>query len=353
MTPRLTTYITAHGFGHATRAIQVLNAIHRQRPEAEIQIRTAAPERLFRYYLDFPAQIEHARIDCGAGELGFLDVDIPGTLAALQEIHGREEQLLESEIAALRDFRPDGVIFDVPPLAAEIADALEVPSFGIANFTWDFIYEDYLPAYPAFGPLIERIRDAFSKTTLGLQTPLSHELTAFPRREKIPLITRRGLNPAVEFRKGAMPHVLIALRDPLVRYLAPNLAEVPARFIAFGAEPLGANILTLDESWQPRFSDIMAACDIVLSKPGYGIIGECIANGKPLIHFDRRDFREKYYLLAGMDPVIAHRQLQLEGLSPAMLAEAVEELAPQQGVKRETAINGAEAAAEIILRNIS
>ena len=40
-------YISSHGFGHASRAIEVINAILARRPETRIGVRTAAPRWLF------------------------------------------------------------------------------------------------------------------------------------------------------------------------------------------------------------------------------------------------------------------------------------------------------------------
>jgi L-arabinokinase len=40
--------------------------------------------------------------------------------------------------------------------------------------------------------------------------------------------------------------------------------------------------------------------DALLSKPGYGTLTECIANGTPLVYVPRRGFREQEALIAGM-----------------------------------------------------
>ena len=40
-------YISGHGFGHASRTIEVINAILAQRPETRVGVRTSAPRWLF------------------------------------------------------------------------------------------------------------------------------------------------------------------------------------------------------------------------------------------------------------------------------------------------------------------
>jgi hypothetical protein len=38
--------------------------------------------------------------------------------------------------------------------------------------------------------------------------------------------------------------------------------------------------------------DLVASVDLVISKPGYGIVGECLANGTPLLYGPREEFAE-------------------------------------------------------------
>ena len=41
-----------------------------------------------------------------------------------------------------------------------------------------------------------------------------------------------------------------------------------------------------------RYEDLVRAVDVVVTKPGYGIISECIANDTALLYTSRGDFRE-------------------------------------------------------------
>jgi len=51
------------------------------------------------------------------------------------------------------------------------------------------------------------------------------------------------------------------------------------------------NIHAVDRERLP-FRDILASVDAVISKPGYGILADCIVNRKPLLFAERSDFRE-------------------------------------------------------------
>ena len=49
-----------------------------------------------------------------------------------------------------------------------------------------------------------------------------------------------------------------------------------------------------------RYEDVVAAVDVVATKPGYGIISECLANGTAMLYTSRGAFREYDVLVAEM-----------------------------------------------------
>ncbi len=46
---------------------------------------------------------------------------------------------------------------------------------------------------------------------------------------------------------------------------------------------------------------MVAACDAVLTKPGYGIVADCLANRAPVLYTDRGPFREYPVLAAALE----------------------------------------------------
>ena len=47
-----------------------------------------------------------------------------------------------------------------------------------------------------------------------------------------------------------------------------------------------------------RYEDLVRACDVVLTKPGYGIVSECVANDTAIVYTPRGAFAE-YPILVG------------------------------------------------------
>ena len=51
------------------------------------------------------------------------------------------------------------------------------------------------------------------------------------------------------------------------------------------------------------YQDVVAAADLVITKPGYGIVSECVANGTPLLYTSRGRFVEYDVFVAEMPRV--------------------------------------------------
>src|SRR5215472_6683604 len=67
---QLAFYISGHGFGHASRQIEIINAVARRAPDAGILIRSSAPKRLFERTVRAAYEL-----DPGAADVGVLQVD--------------------------------------------------------------------------------------------------------------------------------------------------------------------------------------------------------------------------------------------------------------------------------------
>jgi len=55
-----------------------------------------------------------------------------------------------------------------------------------------------------------------------------------------------------------------------------------------------------------RYEDLVAACDVVLTKPGYGIVSECVANGTAIVYTPRGAFAEYPILVNHIERWLRH-----------------------------------------------
>jgi len=93
----------------------------------------------------------------------------------------------------------------------------------------------------------------------------------------------------------------------------------------------------------------VAAADVVVSKPGYGIVSECAANDTALLYTSRGSFAEYDVMLAEMPRLLRCRYLAPEDLLAGDWQEAIEALLAQPRPAGRPRVDGASVAAAIIL----
>jgi len=299
---RLVFYVNGHGFGHATRCAAVIEEIWRIRPEQQVLVRTSAPAFLFRPLSSGPLRVLRGEVDPGTLQADPLTLDRPASLAARQKFQERLPLQVTAEVVLLRAESVALVVGDIPPLAFEVADALQVPGIALGNFSWDWIYEAYVAEQPEHELLVEAMRRSYRRAALLLRLPLHAEMDVFPRIEDIPLVVRRAARDrgatraALGLARETRAVVLVSFGGfAAVRFGARTAPDPgPFRFITFGdgVPGLPADTVRLPVDHPYRHEDLVAAADAVITKPGYGTVAECLAARTPFLYTSRDDFRE-------------------------------------------------------------
>lgn len=352
-------YITAHGYGHTVRSVQVIRALKRACPDLKIHIRSAAPERFFAD-LGFPVSYHYGFVDVGFLQKDSLEMDVEGTLSACLELHERIPRLLEEEEAFLRQQRVRLVLGDIPPLCFEVAARASLPSVAIANFTWDWIYRSYLPERSSFLPLIEKIEGFYRRAALALSLPFSCDLGVFSERIPIPLITRVSpLSREEARRRFGLP---LSAKIVLVSFGGYGLERLPWErlqrlgdffFVATAAAPKkGKNFLILPEA-VPDYVNLVRAADVVISKPGYGVVADVIAHQTGLLYTSRGQFPEYPFLVEALKQWATSEFIPQEALLKGDLSPYLMRLLEKSPNWPAVRLDGAEVAAEKILGLLS
>jgi hypothetical protein len=342
-------YISGHGFGHASRDIEVIDAIARQsrNPDVEVTARTTVPAWLFgraRTQVD----VQPLESDIGLMQLDSLRFDERESARRSAEFYRTFDRRIADEARALVGMGADLVVGDIPPLAFAAAERAGIKSVAIANFTWDWIYG----IYPAFGQLapdvIPTIRRAYAKATRAMRLPFHGGFEPMADvTVDIPLVARQSHRDPSDTRR--------LLGVDTVRPL------VLACFSAYGA-PIrydgvsAGNDFTLltVEQLPPHdlfYEDLVAAADVVVSKPGYGIVSECIANDTALLYTSRGRFVEYDVLVAEMPSVLRCREITQEDLFAGRWADAIALLLAQPAPNQRPRLDGAAVAAAAILNS--
>ena len=345
-------YITGHGYGHAVRSNQVIRSLKKARPDADVQVRTTAPKWLFPQTVGYSRQA----IDVGIVQRDSLAMDLEATLQACRLAHENSPRIIEKELAFIRDHDVRLIIGDIPPLGFEIAARAAIPSVAITNFTWDDMYGAYVKKHPPFGALIDEMRLWYGKATLALTLPYPCDMKVFPRLEPIPWIARvSGLRKNQARKIFSLPRsatvVLLSFGGLGLQRLAWDELKRMRDYVfvtTADERKVDGNIVILPDA-QRHYEDLVRAADIIVTKPGYGIVADVIAHRVPMLHTDRGEFPEYPILVKAVnDCAIAEFISQTELLS-GNLEPYLKRLLDKPPNWPAVELNGAELAAQKVM----
>ena len=315
-------YITAHGYGHGARSTDIIRAICRLYPEIDIHIVSTLPEPFLRNRIGTGKISLHIReFDVGMVQIDSIRVDVAATLEKALAFYAAREQMLTDETAFLKAIKIDAVVADIPSLPLEAASRAEIPRVAIGNFSWDWIYSEFLADDNRWLSVVEMFRRQYAQANMLLRLPFHDEMTAFHRKEDIPLTARPGMSRREEIARltGCDPEKKwVLLSFTTLEWDNETLARVElmddCEFLT--VPPLHwqrRNIHAVARE-QVSFSDTLASADVVISKPGFGIISDCVVNHKPLIYAERSNFREYPILEASIGKYLKHVHISTEDL---------------------------------------
>lgn len=288
----------------------LLRALRARDPALRLEVRSEAPAWLFTRR-DDRAECTRARVDVGVLQENGLDLDLAGTLAAHQAFAHDWESRVAHEARWLAASGAALVVGDVPPLAFTAAARAGIPSVAIANFGWDWILEPYAGLESGFAPIVERYRRAYGEAEVLFRLPFSGAFPAFREIRDAPLLAHRSGRK----RDEVLAHVALAADDErpvvLVSFGGFGSGEIDAeswddlrgyRFLGHTAAPAGfpAPWTTLPRQGALEHEDLVAACDVVVGKPGYSTCAEVVAHGARFLHLPRPGFREVPVLEAAL-----------------------------------------------------
>ena len=287
--------------------------------------------------------------DVGVVQTDSLNVDERETAVRAARFYGTFDERADSEAAFLDAERATIVLGDIPPLACAAAARAGVPSVAIGNFTWDWIY-DANGMFDSLAPgVIDTIRNAYAAATRALRLPMHGGFEPMAAvTTDIPFIARRSIHG----RAGARRLLGVPDDRPLVLVsFGSGGLEVPGSAYSAIAKTDGLTILAPGfEAPAPlAYQDLVAAADVVISKPGYGIVSECVANGTPLLYTSRGRFVEYDLFVAEMPRVLRCRHLPPADLLAGRWGHAVRALLAQADAPEQPRTDGAEVAATQIL----
>jgi L-arabinokinase len=365
-------YISGHGFGHSSRMIEVINAILARRPEIRIGVRTSAPRWLFDLTVKGRINFGTLETDTGVVQIDSLTLDEAESVRRAAAFHADLITRAASETRVLRQIDAGLVVGDIPPLAFAVAASAGVPSIAIGNFTWDWIYADY-PRTRLAPTLLPALRNAYAKCYLGLRLPMSGGFQTLANVKDIPFIARHATKSREEVCAalgvpGNKPIVLVSFGGyglasldtdsvaKIRKYTLVTTTNVPLGRRKEATTERKGSLISLDEEGiydkGIRYEDVVAAADAVVTKPGYGIIAECAANGTALLYTSRGHFVEYDVLVRELPKYVRAAFINHNDLLSGKWEPHLDGLLAMPKIKKAPDTGGAEVAADILLQTL-
>ena len=341
-------YISGHGFGHASRQVEIVNAFGASHPDVRIFIRSAAARWLLERTIRVPFELDERPCDTGVVQIDSLSLDAAETMARAGEFYATFAARAEREAQLLHERDTRLVIVDAAPLGCEAAALAGVPSVVVSNFTWDWIYAAYRD-HQHLGPnVIPAIQRAYRRALAAWRLPMHGGFEAFDRIIDVPFVARHARSSRDDTRR--------TLGLPLGATL------VLPTFGGYGAEGVDYAALDFGPDWKVlinfddaliyaaglRYEDLVRAVDVVFTKPGYGIISECIANRTALVYTSRGNFAEYDVLVREMPRYLRCAFIDQETLLAGRWRAAAETAVTSPAPPEHPPTNGADVVAEMM-----
>lgn len=297
-------YVTGHGFGHATRVVEVVRNLIAA--GHDVHVVTGAPDFVYSSEIQSPRLFRRKLVlDCGAVQADALTVDRLASLQKYSETAVRpRDSILATEVEWLHSIKADLVVSDVVPVACRAAAEAGIRSVCVTNFSWDFIYAEYVMAAGYHHrSIVWQIAEDYSHCEFLIRLPGYCPMPAFRDVIDVPLVVRRLHKSRKEVRKELRigEDVKLVILNFGGQPAGWKLKEdyLPSGWLclvcgASDTQELPPNFLKLPkDAYTP---DLIAASDCMLGKIGYGTVSEALAYKLPFVFVRRDYFNEEPFL---------------------------------------------------------
>ena len=313
-------FITSHGFGHATRTCAVLNEIYREQ-RSDFVIFSTIPHWFFSQNLNCANfELVSIKTDIGLVQKNPFTHDLDQTFLELQDFLSFNDSNFNKALELSKDKKFELILCDISPLGLEVASRLGIPSVLLENFTWDWIYDEYLKIHSGWADIIERIREVSEKASLHIQAkpfcsgkkdslkvpPISRSLVKDPLsikkslecdpNSRIILLTTGGITTQLDLTHKLKSH-------PEYTFIVSGDFKEISR---------DQNVLSLPMNSHVHYPDIVNASSLVVGKVGYGTLSECYATSTPLLGCYRDNFKESDVLRNFAINNLTHSEISID-----------------------------------------
>jgi UDP-N-acetylglucosamine:LPS N-acetylglucosamine transferase len=299
-------FVSPHGYGHAARAGAVMAAMHELNPSIRFEIFTTIPQWFFQQSIPETFTYHSLLTDIGVVQETPLSEDLPETLRKLDNFLPYDQSQITSLSKEIHRLKCRLIICDISPMGIAVAQKAGIPSVLVENFTWDWVYENYVSTdFPA-GKFVDYLREIYHYVDYHIQTepvccyqnadlctaPISRKIRAASQQIRQELAIPDG-GKVVMITMGGIPERYLFLEQLThqsgIYFIIPGGSQTTQ---------LVDNLVLLPHHSDFFHPDLVNACDAVIGKLGYSTLAEVYHAGIPFGYIPRSTFKESEVLEA-------------------------------------------------------
>lgn len=330
--PHLLVDISSHGYGHVSQTSAVVNELVRLLPGLRVTIRTTAPHELLKQRFQCDFQHIAVAFDFGMKMANAVDVQVAESAAAYREFHADWRQKVEREAQAMRQLKPDLLLANVPYLSLAAARVAGVHAVAMCSLNWADIYQHYCAEDAASQTIHQQMLEAYNSADCFLRLQPAMQMPDLSNARSIQAIARIAQSQRAliasqcALRKGEKL-VLLAMGGMEFRLPVQGWPHLPGvRWIVPQSWGIRRDDTIAFESLHLPFIEVLASCDAVITKPGYGTFTEAACAGVPLLYVTRRNWPEEPYLVQWLQQNAACLEVEREALQAGDLGNVLQQL---------------------------
>ena len=322
--------ISSHGFGHLAQTAPVINHLKLLNPQIEVIVRTNYASTLVKSFFDFDIDCDDFPFEPTLEMHGPVSVNLEKSDHLICKFFNNWNDNISYRRGLLQVIRPDLLISNIPYGSLEAAKELEIPSIALCSYNW-------FETQKFFNLGSETIRSqtmqAYSDAKVFIQPQPHMPMPYLYNTHSVGPIARQGVNKQYQLRQRFnisthIPIILVTLGGiPGDRKISLPLDN---RYFWLIDERLPIHhpysIRTSD--CDMNFIDLLASCDLVVTKEGYGAVVEAACNGKKILMLSRINWLETPFFIEWAESntccqilPIDHTAEQFEAGLQALLAE--------------------------------
>lgn len=330
--PRIVATISGHGFGHLSISAPVLNRLSAVRPDAGFTVISGLDEQRVRIRVSAPFDYLHSALDFGVVMHRDLSVRVEDTAAAYRELHADWTARVHACADTLDRLGCDLVLSNISYLYLAAAELLKIPAVALCPLNWADMYRYYCHRQPEFESIHRQMNSAYASARVFLKPAPSMPMSDLGNTSDIGPVAAVGTDVSARIRDrlklgGSTRLVLVAMggHDLELPVSWPDDESI-CWLVTRSWQRDGRPNVAAFEDLEIPFLDLLASCDLLIGKPGYGSFTEAACAGRPVLYLPRPDWPETQVLLEWLHRHHPYGRTSRESLCSGAFAAQVYDL---------------------------